>query len=225
MISKYRVYEYTLGMEIARRFQAIAGVIPIIPGPTSCFRSDVFEKLNFADNMLTEDFDVTLQIHRQKLGTIQFIPEAVAYTQDPQTFKDFMHQINRWNRGVMQGIYKHGIGRKAGKIDAYLSYQIMQNLMFFVLNFIWLPFLSITLQNPAILGMGFLSDVILTFGMVMFAAGQTGRWDILKVFPFIYGLRWVNLLVFIRAFAEVSILGKFRNDKGVWEGAKRAQLT
>ena len=101
-VSQYRVFEYTVGMEIHRRVQSMFNVIPIIPGPTSCFRADVFAQLDFSSGSLTEDFDVTMQIYRKKLGRIQFIRNAVALTQDPLTVRSFINQISRWNRGVLQ---------------------------------------------------------------------------------------------------------------------------
>ena len=67
-VSQYRVFEYTIGMDIHRRVQNMLNIIPIIPGPTSCFRADVFKELRFSSNYLTEDFDVTMQIYRKKTG-------------------------------------------------------------------------------------------------------------------------------------------------------------
>ncbi len=138
-VSEYRVFEYTVGMELHRRVQAALNVIPVIAGPTSCFRADVFARVNFDNKSLTEDFDVTMQLHRKKLGKIQFIPNAVTYTQDPKTLSDYTKQIRRWNRGGLQSMLKYKIGRKPTRIDAYLTYQIMQNMLFFVSYLIWCP--------------------------------------------------------------------------------------
>jgi cellulose synthase/poly-beta-1,6-N-acetylglucosamine synthase-like glycosyltransferase len=215
-VSQYRAFEYTIGMEIHRRFQSLFNVIPIIPGPTSCFRSDVFEKLNFANKSLTEDFDVTLQIHRLKLGKIQFIPKAVAYTQDPATTGDFVKQISRWNRGVMQGIYRHGIGRKMTGIDAYLSYQVFLNLLLFFNYFVVIPIFALKYGGTLVIAATFLIDVWLTLFMTMLVAARLGRWDLLGAFPQIYWYKWVNLGVFLKSFVEVAILRKFRATDGVW---------
>jgi cellulose synthase/poly-beta-1,6-N-acetylglucosamine synthase-like glycosyltransferase len=220
-VSQYRVFEYTIGLEIHRRFQSYTNTVPIIPGPTSCFRSDVFEKIDFANKSLTEDFDVTLQIHRQKLGKIQFIPQAVAYTQDPKTVLDFAKQITRWNRGIMQGVHRHRIGRKLSPIDAYLSYQIMQNFLFFFNYCILVPFLAIQHRSLAVAAQIFLFDVILTFFMALLVAARTKRWDIMSAFPFIYVLRWVSMAVFLRSFVEVAILRRFRITEGTWNTADR----
>lgn len=220
-VSQYRVFEYTIGLEIHRRFQALTNTVPIIPGPTSCFRSDVFEKLDFANRSLTEDFDVTLQIHRQKFGKIQFIPDAIAYTQDPRTVRDFIKQILRWNRGIMQGIQRHRIGRRLSPIDAYLSYQIMQNFSFFLNYCVIMPVLAIRHHSVAVIAQVFLFDVMLTFLLTILVAGRTKRWDVLSAFPFIYALRWVTMVVFLRAFIETVILRRFRVTQGTWSTAER----
>lgn len=220
-VSQYRVFEYTIGLEIHRRFQSLTNTVPIIPGPTSCFRSDVFAKLDFANRSLTEDFDVTLQIHRQKLGKIQYIPDAVAYTQDPKNTRDFIKQILRWNRGIMQGVHRHRIGRKVSPIDAYLSYQIMQNFLFFINYCLLVPFFAVRQHSFALVAQVFLLDVVLTFLMAILVVFRTKRWDILSAFPFIYAFRWVSMGVFLRSFVEVVILKRFRVTQGTWSTANR----
>jgi biofilm PGA synthesis N-glycosyltransferase PgaC len=224
-ISQYRVIEYTVGQEIHRRFQALTHTITVIPGPTSCFRADVFAKVNFANKSICEDFDVTLQIHRQKLGKIQFIPQAVAYTQDPGNMADFTKQITRWNRGVLQGIRTHGIGTKATRLDAYLMYQVMQNLMFFLSYFVFIPYLVIKNGTADILALTFLYDVFITAMITLLVAMKARRFDILGAFPHIYIFRFVSLYVFLKAFVEVLILRRFKNTDGAWSTVQRYKPT
>jgi cellulose synthase/poly-beta-1,6-N-acetylglucosamine synthase-like glycosyltransferase len=215
-IGDFRVFEYTIGMEIHRRFQAFAHTVSVIPGPTSCFRWDVFEKVDFANKSLTEDFDVTLQIHRKKLGKIQFIRDAVAYTQDPKNIKDYRRQIRRWNRGIMQGVNRHKIGRRFTRIDAYLSYQIVQNLLFFFNYCVLMPFVAWQRHNVDVVAEVFLFDVLLTFVLAFLVAAKARRWDVLSAFPYVYALRWVQLFVFLRAFIEVGIFRRFKVSDGTW---------
>lgn len=217
-VSQYRVFEYTWGQEIHRRFQAMTHTVSVIPGPTSCFRADVFEKLDFANHSLTEDFDVTLQIHRLSLGKIQFIPQAIAYTQDPRTVRDFSRQITRWNRGIMQGFLRHKIGQRGQRIDWYLTFQILQNLSLFVGYFVVLPYVALMSDRSAnILALAFVYDVFLMFAITLFTAARSGRWDVLSSFPQVYGLRWVTMWAFLRAFVEVVILRKYRLAGGPWD--------
>lgn len=220
-VSQYRVYEYTIGMEIHRRFQAMTHTVSVIPGPTSCFRADIFEQLNFANKSLTEDFDVTLQLHRKKLGRVQFIPSAVAYTQDPKTVGDFTKQITRWNRGIMQGMRRHKVGLHPARIDLYMSYQVVQSLLFFFNYAVLLPYLATQRGSADVIALSFLIDVAITFGMTFLVAAKTKRWDIISAFPQIYGLRWVTLLVFMKAFVEVTILNRFKASNGTWSTSGR----
>jgi cellulose synthase/poly-beta-1,6-N-acetylglucosamine synthase-like glycosyltransferase len=174
---------------------------------------------------LTEDFDVTLQIHRNKLGKVQFIPNAIAYTQDPRTIRDYIKQITRWNRGIMQGMIKHRVGLRPHRVDAYLSYQVFQNFFFFINYFILLPLLAANRDVQAVLATTFMYDVLITFGIVFAVALKARRIDIISAYPHIYLLRWVSLGVFLKAFAEVVILRKFLNNSsanGTWStGARR----
>lgn len=218
-ISEYRVFEYTVGMEVHRRLQTLLHVVPVIPGPTSCFRADVFEKVDFDNKSLTEDFDVTMQLHRKKLGKVQFIPKAIAYTQDPKSLKDYSKQITRWNRGGLQSIVRYKIGRRFTRIDAYLSYQILQNLLFFASYLVWVPYLTIVRHNSSVAASAFVVDVFITFILTFLAAARAKRWDVISAFPQVYALRWVSLAIFLRAFVEVIILRKFRHTTGTWENS------
>ena len=217
-IGQYRVFEYTIGLDVMRRFQSVANVVSVIPGPTSCFRSDIFDKLNFANHSLTEDFDVTLQIHRSKLGKIQYIPQAIAYTQDPKNLVDYVKQITRWNRGIMQCVLRHHIGFKLTRIDAYLSWQILQNLLFFTNYFFWLPALMIlTGKGLSLVAGALLYDISLIAVMVSYAAYRSRRSDIISAFPFIYMLRWISVFIFLKSFIEVGLLRQHRLSSGTWD--------
>jgi len=109
-ISTYRALTYTYSQHVNRRIQSKLGMISVFPGPITCFRTDIISKLDFDANSLTEDFDITLQVHRKKLGNIVFIPKAINYTQDPQSLGDFCKQNMRWQRGFFQGVKKYRIG-------------------------------------------------------------------------------------------------------------------
>lgn len=221
IISQCRAYEYGMGMELMRRFQSAFGVIPIIPGATSCFRADVFAQIDFNSGSMTEDFDVTVQIHRQKLGKIQFIPEAIALTQDPKDLSDYIKQVNRWNRGFMQVMRHHRLGIGLSGIDAYMAYQLFLAAFYILSTFVWLPYIMILTQDWATLAIIFLADVIFAAGMAIAIAGWTKRYDILAAFPFIYAMRWLNMALFVKAIFEVLVLRRYKTSSGVWDTAGR----
>jgi len=220
-ISQYRVFEYTLGLDIHRRLQSIIHTVSVIPGPSSCFRSDVFEKVNFANHSLTEDFDVTIQLHRQKLGHVQYITKAVAYTQDPQNLKDFVKQISRWQRGIGQGIRTHKIGLRMQRIDFYLMFQVFQNLLFLTSYLVIVPLLTWKLHSLMVPVATFMFDAALTFLLTFLVALRARRLDIVSAFPLIYALRWVVMWVFVKSMFEVFVLGRYKVTQGTWSTSGR----
>ncbi len=51
---------------------------------------------------------MTFEIHAKKLGRIEFHPSAaIAYTQDPDTFGEYVKQVRRWILGFWQTVRRH----------------------------------------------------------------------------------------------------------------------
>jgi poly-beta-1,6-N-acetyl-D-glucosamine synthase len=219
-ISKYRTYEYTIGLEIMRRIQSFIGVIPVIPGATCIFRTDIIDKLDFTQPSLTEDMDLTLQIHRQKLGKIAYIPQAKAFTQDPKDFGDYYKQISRWYRGTWQVLLRHKVGRRAEKIDGYMGYMILEEIIL-LLQVTLLPLIAWWGQNYGFLALMFINDLIIFFLFTVWSAGLNRRADVIGAFPLFYILRFVNLYVFFKSWFEIVVLHKFSTDQAGWSTAGR----
>ncbi len=126
-ISKYRTFEYTIGLEIGRRIQSWFGAISVLPGATCVYRTDILDQLEFVGAM-TEDMDLTLQIHRKKLGRILYVPSARIVTQEPKNLHDYAGQISRWYRGVWQVLSRHKVGTHLQTVDGYIAYTVLQQV-------------------------------------------------------------------------------------------------
>jgi biofilm PGA synthesis N-glycosyltransferase PgaC len=223
-ISKYRSFTYTYGQHIMRRAQSWTGTISVLPGPITCFRTDILKKLDFDTGSLTEDFDITLQIHRKKLGSIKFIPGAVNYTQDPQTLSDFCAQTARWQRGFFQGVVKYRIGGKKQLIDASIGYQMFQVVFYLLELGVIAPYIIITTGQWVVIPAIILGDFVVLAWLAIFSAGAAKRLSILSALPYFYFLRWLELGIFLKAFVEVVALGKYKNKVKGWrtEGRRYA---
>ncbi len=216
-ISKYRAFSYTYGQHFIRRTQAWLGMISVMPGPITCFRTDVLKELDFATESLTEDFDITLQIHRKKLGSIKFIPNAVNYTQDPQTLRDFCDQTARWQRGFFQGVTKYRVGTKRQRIDLSIAYQMLQLVFYLLQLFILVPIIIIATGNWKIIPAIIVADFIVLCWLAIFSSAAAKRLAILSALPYFYVLRWLELAIFLKAFVEVVILKRFREEIRGWQ--------
>lgn len=215
-ISNYRAFCYTYGQHILRRFQSYLGMISVFPGPITCFKTDIIKDLDLTSKGLTEDFDITLQVHRKKLGKIKFIPEAVNYTQDPQTLSDFCNQNLRWQRGFFQGVTKYKVGRRLQKIDLSLGFQMFEALFYIVQMLIFVPYVTIVTHKWFIMPVVLLGDFLVVSALAIFSAVVAKRLSILASLPYFYFLRWIEIGIFMRAYVEVVIMHKFRSDIVGW---------
>ena len=221
-ICRYRAFSYTYGQHIIRRFQSWFGMISVMPGPITSYRTEIIPKLDFLTDSLREDFDITLQIHRHKLGKIKFIPGAVNYTQDPQTLKDFWSQTQRWYRGFFQGVMKYKIGTKAQRIDISVGYQLIETLVYLLQVWVLLPVLLILSHSLQYLWAIILSDMIILGILGVYTSAVALRPSILVSLPTYYFLRWVELVIYVKTFIEVVIQKRFKTrvEKG-WETTGR----
>ncbi len=215
-ISTYRAFCYTYGQQVFRRIQSMLGMISVFPGPVTSFRTDILSQLELSGDSLTEDFDITLQVHRKKLGKILFIPGAVNYTQDPQTLSDFCKQSMRWYRGFFQGVRKYRIGLKRQKIDVGIGFQLFQTILFLGQIFILYPIILLMTHRWIIIPAAIAIDLIFTNFLIILSAITIKRWNLLGILPYYYFLRMLEIGMYFTAFAEVILLQRYRGKTKGW---------
>jgi len=225
-ISTYRAFSYTYGQHFYRRLQALFGMISVFPGPVTSFRTDILSKVELTGDSLTEDFDVTLQVHRKRLGKMLFIPSAVNYTQDPQSFRDFRKQSMRWYRGFFQGIRAYRIGLHRQPIDIGIGLQLLQTLVFLLQITVLVPIVLITTHRWAVVPTAICIDFLFTGAIVMLAAAVAKRWNMIGVLPYYYVIRAAEVGMYFTAFFEVIILKRFSKPIVGWDtgGNRRYRL-
>ncbi len=216
-ISTYRALAYTYSQHVNRRIQSWLGMISVFPGPITCFRTDIIKKLEFGGDSLTEDFDITLQVHRKRLGRILFIPGAINYTQDPQTLSDFCKQNLRWQRGLFQGIRKYRVGLKSQKIDVSLGFQMGQMLLFLLQIGVAIPIIIVKTDSWMIIPVWIAADVLINGVIAILASFAAKRWNLLGALPYFHFLRTVEIGIYLTAFVEIMLMGKFKSAMRGWE--------
>ena len=84
-------------------------VVHIVPGAASMYRVETLAELDLeAPGLVIEDFNMTFEVHRKRLGRIAFHPSVRASTQDPDNFRDYTRQVRRWSLGFWQTVRRHG---------------------------------------------------------------------------------------------------------------------
>jgi len=202
-ISAYRTYEYGLSHLIFKNAQNVMQVITVAPGCASLYRSDVLKRLDFSNHTLTEDFDLTLQIHQKKLGKIVFAPKAVVITQDPITIKDYWHQIVRWYSGLWQNIFLHKLYLPTKKINIEILL-LMLDFFLFLASFYYL-FLHSELIYKLVATM-YLSMLFFALSIIIL---QRKFWAIIYS-PLFFLLYLINIVAYIFSFFRVVFSSKKR---------------
>lgn len=104
--TKLQALEYIEGLNMARRAQAFAGVVNIIPGPIGIFRRETLTAVGGYDiDTFAEDADLTLKILTSGWHVV-YEDRAIAWTEAPERLIDLVKQRYRWTRGILQALRK-----------------------------------------------------------------------------------------------------------------------
>jgi len=107
LVTKCQSYEYLISFELGKRVRTIMNILVIIPGAFGAFRKETGAKIGLYDkDTLTEDFDLTLKIFKTG-GNVEFVPDVIAWTFCPSTWKAWYRQRIRWSHGQIVTLLKH----------------------------------------------------------------------------------------------------------------------
>ncbi len=106
-VTRCQALEYLCGFNLDRRAYTAWNCVTVVPGAISAFRRAAIDEAGgFSHDTLAEDTDMTLTLHR--LGwRIGYAPEAIAWTEAPETWRALAKQRVRWAFGTMQCLWKH----------------------------------------------------------------------------------------------------------------------
>ena len=219
--------EYVAGIQIARRAFDLFGAITIVPGALGCFRKSVLVDTGGYDKeTLVEDFDTTIKILKSGM-IVRGTTKSVAYTEAPDTLRDFYNQRIRWYRGNLQVVAKHRDALKNPRFG------FLQKLAFpyMLIAMIILPITGFAVLVSAILALieGDTLFVITSFGFFIalqylinaMAVRIDGDDPKLILFSVFFNFGYKQLLDFLLLRTAVYQLFK-RKQK--WTSAKRIGL-
>jgi cellulose synthase/poly-beta-1,6-N-acetylglucosamine synthase-like glycosyltransferase len=212
-----RAFDYAIGQNIYKLAQDHIGYILVIPGAAGAFRTSVLaKKIVFGHDTLTEDLDITYQLHK-KGYKIVFDRDAIAYTQDPINLRSYIGQMRRWYGGGWQNLRKHFdktlISHPGRTLELSLTY--VEGLVYSLLLYI-VPVINLRLTGLLLL----IFFVVLALQSV-YASWKEKRRDLLLV-PFYYPIvMYINSAIFIEQFFRECIL-RTRNMQ--WHQPQRVAI-
>jgi cellulose synthase/poly-beta-1,6-N-acetylglucosamine synthase-like glycosyltransferase len=145
--------------------------------------------------------DLTVQIHRRRLGTVRYAAAAVTFTQDPRQIHGYLGQIRRWYSGTWQVMRLHRLPFGRQRIDAEFALLVGEGLFYSALV-LALPILAIAWPAAALRWV--LLDQAVSAAAAVIVAASLRRIDVALWFPTFIVLRVLGCAVLLQTFwAEI----------------------
>jgi poly-beta-1,6-N-acetyl-D-glucosamine synthase len=159
----HRTRIYAVGQRALKFGQTYlrSNATPIVPGFASLYRTRVLPQMDMnPPGLVIEDFNMTFEVYQKRLGKVGFTLGAVAVTQDPDNFRDYVRQTKRWGVGLWQTVRRHP--PRANLFTGMLTLLLLELITSSVL-FVLLPLILLILAVPdvasSVLGWPWFADV------------------------------------------------------------------
>lgn len=224
-IRLWRVIQYLMRYGQTWKF---ANVSFIIPGSYSIYRTRVLKKLKIdAPGLVIEDFNMTFEVHKKRLGRIAYLPNVYGIHQDPYTLFDYIKQVKRWNIGFFQTVKRNGVwpslfwiatGSFLLEMTLFALFLVLSPLLIlqFVVNGfepITIPYLYARLGFFDLMIGIFLMDYVQTIFVAIFEKKPS---LLFYGFGFIF-LRYIDGLIYLYSIPKAFLT----SSSGVWKSPKR----
>ena len=114
-IARFQVLEYLRAFLAGRVGWDVLDAMLIISGAFGLFRRSLAVELGgYATDTVGEDMELVVRMHRycreKKIPyRVTFIPDPVAWTECPESLRVLGRQRDRWQRGLMQVLWRHRV--------------------------------------------------------------------------------------------------------------------
>jgi cellulose synthase/poly-beta-1,6-N-acetylglucosamine synthase-like glycosyltransferase len=112
-LARYQVVEYLRAFLFGRVGLASLDTVFIVSGAFGVFQKHlVVEVGGFETATIGEDFELVVRLHQflrdeHQPYHITLVPDPVCWTEVPESFRVLARQRNRWQRGLLQTLWKH----------------------------------------------------------------------------------------------------------------------
>jgi len=218
MLTKWQSIEYTTSQNFDRKGFAYPNAITVIPGAIGAFKKEALMLAGgFTTDTLAEDCDITIRILR--IGyVIANEPKAMAYTEAPETLKQFFKQRFRWTFGVMQTFWKHKDALFVNKYKGLGWIALPDILLFKYIIPLFSPigdffmFFGLFTDSRGKIGIYYLIFLLIDslIAGLAFAFEKEKAWKLFWLIPQRLIYRWLMMIVLFRSYRR-AIKGELQS--------------
>ncbi|NTS66336.1 glycosyltransferase [Sphingomonas sp. HHU CXW] len=107
LVTRWQAIEYITAQNLERRALAGFDAMTVVPGAVGAWRRAALDAVGgYPEDTLAEDQDLTIAIQRAG-WRVTYDPQAVAWTEAPESFRALAKQRFRWAFGTLQCLWKH----------------------------------------------------------------------------------------------------------------------
>lgn len=223
-ITLFQAVDYIHSISLGRRFTSWIETLAICSGAFGAFRRKAIERTGGWDVGPGEDGDLTIKI--KKIGyKVKFAPNAICYTNVPDTWRGWWKQRRRWNRGLVRYKLRKHLDMAFPWSDSYsLTNMLVIVDVFFFRIFLcysfFIYFISAIILTPAyvplILGLTFLvyfiSNLIIMTIQLYYSPDQWEDFKIMCISFINYPYELMEKSVRVTSITEEFLLRKSYED-------------
>src|SRR5579875_1064189 len=204
----HRAYAYIYGHEIEKRAQESINGMIVLAGCAAAYKREILVELGGMPlDTIVEDMDLTWRLIERGYKTI-YTKNAFAFTDEPENFKAYRTQLDRWYGGFFECLHAHG-----QKI--FRSRALTFTVVFGIMQGLWTPFFIGYLAYSVYTGdlltgtLLILLNFAMQFAITAFKAWRTKRLKtILKGTMVTLILSMVDTLIWNKCLLKYGVLGK-----------------
>ncbi|XUY27691.1 glycosyltransferase [Agrobacterium sp. rho-8.1] len=107
ILTSWQSVEYVTSQNMERIALSSLGAMMVVSGAVGAWRRQaILDAGGFPEDTIAEDQDLTILLQRMGWKAL-YEPSAIAWTEAPDTVRDFIKQRLRWSYGTLQCLLKH----------------------------------------------------------------------------------------------------------------------
>jgi cellulose synthase/poly-beta-1,6-N-acetylglucosamine synthase-like glycosyltransferase/spore germination protein YaaH/peptidoglycan/xylan/chitin deacetylase (PgdA/CDA1 family) len=210
ILTRWQSIEYVVGQNFDRKAFAHVNAVTVVPGAIGAFsKRAILEAGGYTTDTLAEDSDLTIRILKAGYVVVNE-PMAIAYTEAPETLRQFMKQRFRWSFGVMQVFWKNkellfNTNHKALGLIAMPDILLFKYIIpFFTPIADLLMLVGLLTGNADKIGLYYLVFILVDAAVaaIAFAYAHEKPWKLVWLIPQRLIYRWLMLVVLFRALRK-----------------------
>ena len=200
LVATFQAIEYLISISLGKQASALIDQVVCVSGAFGAFRREALEAVNGIDVGGGEDLDLTLKL-RKAGWKVRFAPDAICYTDTPDTLRALTSQRFRWERDAVRLRYRKHLDLMNPFAENFRLSELLHELEFIVfqiLGAVVLPFYVIWLfVSYGELGLAFLIAaqfglMVLDLFVFVLAAWSTPKAVSLPLLPYLPGYSLFN---------------------------------